>query len=363
MNVSVLILAGSPPENVVKLGVQDGLNQWSKINDIKFTYTKNKLDADIIVQQQIGDATSFGNAISGCLFEQQQCTIQLFSDVNVENKQTLVNRKSIEFTIAHEFGHLIGLPHHIDPGHVMRTTHADNVRTYYEARGVNVPELYEPRNYERVLANNPPDTRTSNSEPGTSDTQTPTAIGSSQTLHTLKIHWLGIKQSHTELTAGDIEIVKLYAVSLVNDIIDTIWNLPSTAQTKIGGLTTMIDGLTTIHETVKTISGPITTTTPDTVIVLHQEGSSVPGCENFDNCLVPSTVTINAGGTVVWKNVDNAAHTVTSGVLFDGGPDGLFDSGLFVPDTEFSLIFNTPGEYPYFCLVHPWKSGMVIVLD
>lgn len=100
-----------------------------------------------------------------------------------------------------------------------------------------------------------------------------------------------------------------------------------------------------------------------TATVLNQEGSSVPGCEVTNDCFIPSTVTIDIGGEVVWKNVDNAAHTVTSGVLADGGPDGIFDSGLFVPDAEFSHVFDTPGEYPYFCLVHPWMAGMVIVQE
>ena len=100
-----------------------------------------------------------------------------------------------------------------------------------------------------------------------------------------------------------------------------------------------------------------------TATVLNQEGSSVPGCEETNDCFIPSTVTIDIGGEVVWKNVDNAAHTVTSGVLADGGPDGIFDSGLFTPDAEFSHVFDTPGEYPYFCLVHPWMAGMVVVQE
>ena len=100
-----------------------------------------------------------------------------------------------------------------------------------------------------------------------------------------------------------------------------------------------------------------------TATVLNKEGSSVPGCEVTNDCFIPSTVTIDIGGEVVWKNVDTAAHTVTSGILAEGGPDGVFDSGLFVPDTEFSHIFETAGEYPYFCLVHPWMAGMVIVQE
>ena len=93
-------------------------------------------------------------------------------------------------------------------------------------------------------------------------------------------------------------------------------------------------------------------------------GSSVPGCEETDEgCFIPSTVTIDVGGEVTWVNDDGAAHTVTSGILADGGPDGVFDSGLFLPATSFSHKFEEVGEYPYFCLVHPWMNGLVIVQE
>ena len=97
--------------------------------------------------------------------------------------------------------------------------------------------------------------------------------------------------------------------------------------------------------------------------VTNAEGSSVPGCEETDECFIPYTVTIDVGGEVKWSNIDVAAHTVTSGVLADGGPDGIFDSGLFVPGAEFSHTFEEAGEYPYFCLVHPWMAGLVIVQE
>ncbi|MBI1658810.1 MAG: hypothetical protein IS632_08600, partial [Thaumarchaeota archaeon] len=101
-----------------------------------------------------------------------------------------------------------------------------------------------------------------------------------------------------------------------------------------------------------------------TATVHNPLGSSVPGCEETDEgCFIPSTVTIDVGGEVTWVNDDGAAHTVTSGVLTDGGPDGVFDSGLFMPATSFSHKFEEAGEYPYFCLVHPWMNGLVIVQE
>ena len=97
-----------------------------------------------------------------------------------------------------------------------------------------------------------------------------------------------------------------------------------------------------------------------TATVSNAEGSSVPGCEVTNECFVPHTVTIDASGEVTWLNVDTAAHTITSGTTTDGA-DGVFDSGLVSPGIEFKHVFEEVGEYPYFCLVHPWMSGMVIV--
>lgn len=89
-------------------------------------------------------------------------------------------------------------------------------------------------------------------------------------------------------------------------------------------------------------------------------GSNVLGCEETDECFIPATVTIDVGGEVTWSNDDTAAHTVTSGTAADG-PDQIFDSGLFLAGTTFSWKATEAGEYPYFCMVHPWMVGTVVV--
>ncbi len=71
-------------------------------------------------------------------------------------------------------------------------------------------------------------------------------------------------------------------------------------------------------------------------------------------------VEILIGDTIVWKNADTAAHTVTSGSAVDG-PDDLFDSGLFGPGKSFSYKFTKKGDYPYYCIVHPWMDGTILV--
>ena len=94
--------------------------------------------------------------------------------------------------------------------------------------------------------------------------------------------------------------------------------------------------------------------------VTNSPGSSIPGCENTDNCFIPSTVVITAGGTVTWENTDNAAHTTTSGSPSDG-PDDVWDSSLMRINGSYSVTLDDEGTYPYFCMVHPWMQGTVIV--
>jgi predicted secreted protein with PEFG-CTERM motif len=100
-----------------------------------------------------------------------------------------------------------------------------------------------------------------------------------------------------------------------------------------------------------------------TATVTNAPGSSVPGCEETaDGCFIPSMVTIDVGGEVTWDNDDTAAHTITSGTP-TGGPDGHFDSSLIMAGSSFSHTFDEAGSFDYFCMVHPWMQGMVMVTD
>ncbi|KFM15957.1 blue copper domain-containing protein, partial [Marine Group I thaumarchaeote SCGC RSA3] len=44
-----------------------------------------------------------------------------------------------------------------------------------------------------------------------------------------------------------------------------------------------------------------------------------------------------------------------------GTPDGIFDSGRFLPGESWSYQFEESGRFSYFCTIHPWMDGMVIV--
>jgi len=79
--------------------------------------------------------------------------------------------------------------------------------------------------------------------------------------------------------------------------------------------------------------------------------------ENF--AYVPARIEVPTGTTVTWSNGDTARHTVTSG---DGdAPDGRFGSDRFAAGAAFSVTFDAPGTYAYFCDIHPTMTGVVVV--
>ena len=86
---------------------------------------------------------------------------------------------------------------------------------------------------------------------------------------------------------------------------------------------------------------------------------SRPGCEETDSCYVPSRITARVGQAVTWLNQDSAFHSVTSGHY--GDPTGDFDSGYMDPYQSFTLTFEQAGTVDYFCTLHPWMKGQVVV--
>jgi plastocyanin len=86
---------------------------------------------------------------------------------------------------------------------------------------------------------------------------------------------------------------------------------------------------------------------------------SRPGCEENDRCYIPSLIVIEKGKQVTWVNEDSAFHSITSG--YYGAPTDLFDSGHLDPFESYTLTFDKTGTYDYFCTLHPWMKGQVIV--
>jgi len=98
------------------------------------------------------------------------------------------------------------------------------------------------------------------------------------------------------------------------------------------------------------------------VTITNAPGSSTPGCEDTNSCFIPNPVTVDLGTIVTWSNTDTAAHTATAGTATDG-PSGVWDSSLVMANGSFSYTTDTVGTFDYFCMVHPWMTGTLIVED
>lgn len=76
----------------------------------------------------------------------------------------------------------------------------------------------------------------------------------------------------------------------------------------------------------------------------------------------PNPIYLKKGQTVVQTNNDYNLHTVTQGPLSVGIDTALrFDSGILSRGQSFSYIFGKEGTYNYYCTIHPWMVGQVIV--
>ena len=80
-----------------------------------------------------------------------------------------------------------------------------------------------------------------------------------------------------------------------------------------------------------------------------------------DNSYSPEPIEIESGQTVTWINGDTISHTVTSGQDGDLDEGTLFDSDAIIPNQSYSLTFDSPGEFDYYCIYHPTMVGEVIV--
>ncbi|MDB6086132.1 MAG: hypothetical protein JWN43_4013 [Gammaproteobacteria bacterium] len=73
-----------------------------------------------------------------------------------------------------------------------------------------------------------------------------------------------------------------------------------------------------------------------------------------DFMFMPTPLTIKAGSTVTWTNMDDEPHTVVSDT-------GLFKSGGMDTSESYSYKFDKPGTYHFTCSIHPRMVGTVVV--
>ena len=73
-----------------------------------------------------------------------------------------------------------------------------------------------------------------------------------------------------------------------------------------------------------------------------------------DFMFMPMSLTVKAGSTVTWVNMDDEPHTVVSNTQ-------LFRSGALDTKETFSFKFTEPGTYHFTCSIHPRMVGAIVV--
>ncbi|HXY07646.1 MAG TPA: cupredoxin family copper-binding protein [Terriglobales bacterium] len=74
--------------------------------------------------------------------------------------------------------------------------------------------------------------------------------------------------------------------------------------------------------------------------------------DNFT--FTPGSIIVKAGTQVTWINHDDIPHTVDS-------TEGKFRSSALDTDDKFDFRFTQPGEYPFYCRIHPKMTGKIVV--
>jgi len=96
---------------------------------------------------------------------------------------------------------------------------------------------------------------------------------------------------------------------------------------------------------------PETLSAGDTAVQAGVQAAAIQ-IDNFH--YTPPSLVVAPGTTVTWTNADDSPHTVRE-------KDGKFKSAALDTDDTFSQTFAAPGEYEYFCSIHPYMTGKIIV--
>lgn len=83
-------------------------------------------------------------------------------------------------------------------------------------------------------------------------------------------------------------------------------------------------------------------------------GPSSPEVKIDNFAFTPGSTRVKLGTEVTWINRDDIPHTVDS-------TNGKFKSAALDTNDKFQFRFTEPGEYPYFCRMHPKMTGSVVV--
>jgi plastocyanin len=98
------------------------------------------------------------------------------------------------------------------------------------------------------------------------------------------------------------------------------------------------------------------------IVMLGELGASISSAAETDPTKIvvkdfmfmPTSLTVKAGSTVTWVNMDEEPHTVVSNTQ-------MFRSGALDTKETFSFKFTEPGTYHFTCSIHPRMVGTILV--
>lgn len=75
-----------------------------------------------------------------------------------------------------------------------------------------------------------------------------------------------------------------------------------------------------------------------------------------DFAFQPGNLEVRVGTTVTWVNRDTAPHDATA-------DDGSWKTGTLGQDEAVPVTFDRPGEFSYYCSIHPSMQARVLVRE
>ncbi|HEU5120479.1 MAG TPA: cupredoxin domain-containing protein [Candidatus Nitrosocosmicus sp.] len=145
---------------------------------------------------------------------------------------------------------------------------------------------------------------------------------------------------------------------------------PATTTTPSTGQTAAVGTQPSADTTTSGTSGNATTATTSEgesaqqaaagVTLTILEGSSIQGNPDFE----PDELTVKKGDTILVDNVDTMPHSVTNGEsATDPNSAKIFDTSIIMGGESAELDTSNidAGTYPYYCSVHPYMTGSLIV--
>lgn len=101
-------------------------------------------------------------------------------------------------------------------------------------------------------------------------------------------------------------------------------------------------------------TGAEPTATSGVEVPTTPSGSDTEAAITIQGFAFSGATSVPAGTTVVATNHDGVAHTWTS-------TDEVWNSGSLGNGDSFEFTFSEPGEYDYFCSIHPQMTGTLTV--